>query len=111
LTFKTVSTACRHGRLCTAGLRLRASPLLCTACELANSEYTFSKTGAAVSLGKNDGPHLLGCTGQGRAFHRPFGVAAPNGGFGVWWLCPPIPALAGNAIPLGGLEYDISLEE
>jgi len=47
---------------CTAGLRLCASPLLCTACELADSEYTFSKTGAAVSLGKNDGPHLLGCT-------------------------------------------------
>ena len=20
----------------------------------------------------------------------------PNGGFGVWWLCPPIPALAGT---------------
>jgi len=25
------------------------------------------------------------------------GKAAPNGGFGVWWFCPPIPALAGNA--------------
>jgi hypothetical protein len=22
---------------------------------------------------------------------------SPNGGFGVWWLCPPHPALAGNA--------------
>jgi len=28
----------------------------------ADSEYTGSKSGAAVSLGKNDGPHLLGCT-------------------------------------------------
>jgi predicted kinase len=24
-------------------------------------------------------------------------TAAPNGGFGVWWLFPPSPALAGNA--------------
>jgi len=30
-----------------------------------------------------------------------FGEGGPNGGFGVWWLFPPIPALAGNAIPLG----------
>jgi hypothetical protein len=45
---------------CTAGLRLRASPLLCTACMLAIPEYTFiniiSCTGAAVSLTENDGP-------------------------------------------------------
>jgi hypothetical protein len=26
-----------------------------------------------------------------------FRDSGPNGGFGVWWLCPPIPALAGNA--------------
>jgi len=26
-----------------------------------------------------------------------FREAAPNGGFGVWWFCPPSPALAGNA--------------
>jgi hypothetical protein len=32
-----------------------------------------------------------------RAFAHTFRVAAPNGGFGVWWFCPPIPALAGNA--------------
>jgi hypothetical protein len=28
---------------------------------------------------------------------RTFSEAAPRGGFGVWWLCPPNPALAGNA--------------
>ena len=32
-----------------------------------------------------------------RAFAHTFREAAPNGGFGVWWLCPPNPALAGNA--------------
>jgi hypothetical protein len=32
-----------------------------------------------------------------RAFARTFGEAAPNGGFGVWWLFPSSPALAGNA--------------
>jgi len=37
------------------------------------------------------------CTGQVRAAARTFGEGGPNGGFGVWWLCPPIPALAGNA--------------
>ena len=37
------------------------------------------------------------CTGQVRAFAHTFGEAAPRGGFGVWWFCPPIPALAGNA--------------
>jgi len=26
-----------------------------------------------------------------------FRGSGPNGGFGVWWLCPPGPALAGNA--------------
>jgi hypothetical protein len=26
-----------------------------------------------------------------------FREAAPIGGFGVWWLCPPHPALAGTA--------------
>jgi len=36
-------------------------------------------------------------TGQVRAFAHTFREAAPKGGFGVWWLCPPIPALAGNA--------------
>jgi len=25
-----------------------------------------------------------------------FRDSAPNGGFGVWWLFPPNPALAGN---------------
>ena len=39
----------------------------------------------------------IACTGQVRAFARTFGEAAPRGGFGVWWLHPPIPALAGNA--------------
>ena len=34
---------------CTAGLRLRASPLLCTACMPANYEYTFTR--ARVSPG------------------------------------------------------------
>ena len=57
----------------------------------------LSRSCAAVSLGKNDGPHLLGCTGQVRAFAHTFGVSAPTGGFGVWWLCPPNPALASNA--------------
>jgi hypothetical protein len=33
-----------------------------------------------------------------RAF---FGETAPNGGFGFWRLCPPNPALAGNACSLG----------
>jgi len=37
------------------------------------------------------------CIGQVRAFAHTFREAAPNGGFGVWWLCPPNPALAGNA--------------
>ena len=37
------------------------------------------------------------CTGQVRAFAHTFGVAAPRGGFGVWWLRSPSPALAGNA--------------
>ena len=37
------------------------------------------------------------CTGQVRAFAHTFGEAAQNGGFGAWWFCPPIPALAGNA--------------
>jgi hypothetical protein len=37
------------------------------------------------------------CTGQVRAFRRTFGDSGPNGGFGVWWLYPPNPALAGNA--------------
>jgi hypothetical protein len=32
-----------------------------------------------------------------RGFARTFGTPAPNGGFGVWWLFPPNPALAGNA--------------
>jgi hypothetical protein len=32
-----------------------------------------------------------------RAFAHTFGVAAPNGGFGIWWLFSPNPALAGNA--------------
>jgi len=41
------------------------------------------------------------CTGQVRGFARTFGEAAPNGGFGVWWLCPPNPALAGNAPAVG----------
>jgi len=31
----------------------------------------------------------------GRGPH--FRDSAPNGGFGVWWFCPPNPALAGNA--------------
>jgi hypothetical protein len=43
------------------------------------------------------------CTGQVRAFRRTFREAAPSGGFGVWWLYPPNPALAGNALPLGSL--------
>jgi len=37
------------------------------------------------------------CTGQVRAFAHTFEEAAPKGGFGVWWFCPPTPALAGNA--------------
>jgi hypothetical protein len=37
------------------------------------------------------------CTGQVQAFAHTFGEATPNGGFGVWWLCLPHPALAGNA--------------
>jgi len=37
------------------------------------------------------------CTGQVRGVARTFGLAAPNGGFGVWWFFPPTPALAGNA--------------
>jgi hypothetical protein len=32
-----------------------------------------------------------------RAFAHTFGILALNGGFGVWWLSPPTPALAGNA--------------
>jgi len=32
-----------------------------------------------------------------RAVAHTFGEGGPNGGFGVWWLCPPHPALAGNA--------------
>jgi hypothetical protein len=31
-------------------------------------------------------------TGQVRAFAHTFREAAPNGGFGVWWFCPPNPA-------------------
>jgi len=26
-----------------------------------------------------------------------FRDSGPNGGFGIWWFCPLIPALAGNA--------------
>ncbi|MCJ7734216.1 MAG: hypothetical protein MUP11_06685, partial [Anaerolineales bacterium] len=37
------------------------------------------------------------CTGQVRAFRPHFRDSAPNSGFGVWWLFPPSPALAGNA--------------
>jgi hypothetical protein len=33
-----------------------------------------------------------------------FREAAPNGGFGVWRLHPPNPALAGNACPLAALS-------
>jgi hypothetical protein len=43
-------------------------------------------------------------TGRTHRVHRTsagaahtFSEAAPNGGFGVWRLCPPNPALAGNA--------------
>ena len=36
------------------------------------------------------------CTRQVLAFAHTFGEAAPNDGFGVWWLRPPHPALAGN---------------
>ena len=32
-----------------------------------------------------------------RAFRRTFEEAAPRGRFGIWRLCPPNPALAGNA--------------
>jgi hypothetical protein len=39
-----------------------------------------------------------GLSGQAvRAFSHTFGDSGPNGGFGVWRLCPPNPALAGNA--------------
>jgi hypothetical protein len=33
-----------------------------------------------------------------------FREAAPNGGFGVWRLHPPNPALAGNACPWAALS-------
>ena len=36
------------------------------------------------------------CTGQVRAFAHTFEKAAPRGGFGIWWLYPPNPALAGT---------------
>lgn len=29
--------------------------------------------------------------------HPYFRGRGPNGGLGVWWLCPPLPAFAGNA--------------
>jgi len=32
-----------------------------------------------------------------RAFRRTFREGGTNGGFGIWWFCPPNPALAGNA--------------
>jgi hypothetical protein len=62
-----------------------------------------------VLCGKKPGfAWLVGCAGPrkiigaGRAGIRPhLRDSGPNGGFGVWWLCPPIPALAGNASPLG----------
>jgi len=42
-------------------------------------------------------PPNTACTGQVRAFRRTFRESGPNGGFGLWWLYPPHPALAGNA--------------
>jgi hypothetical protein len=36
-------------------------------------------------------------TGHVRGFTHTFGDDAQSGGFGVWWLFPPNPALAGNA--------------
>jgi hypothetical protein len=39
--------------------------------------------------------HRVHRTSAGRCPH--FRDSGPNGGFGVWWLCLPSPALAGNA--------------
>jgi len=40
----------------------------------------------------------VGSTLSGQESNPPaFREEAPNGGFGVWWLSPPNPALAGNA--------------
>jgi hypothetical protein len=41
-------------------------------------------------------PLNTACIGHARAFRRTFREVAPNGGFGVWWLSPPISTLAGN---------------
>ena len=52
-------------------------------------------------------------TSAGRCPH--FRVSGPNGGFGVWWLSPPTPALAGNACrwaacPKGHVFRPVELE-
>jgi hypothetical protein len=44
---------------------------------------------------KNRAQHRVHRTSAGIRPH--FRGSGPNGGFGVWWLYPPIPALAGNA--------------
>jgi len=46
-----------------------------------------------INLSKAVGSTLSGQESNPPAFRE----AAPNGGFGVWWLSPPNPALAGNA--------------
>jgi len=52
------------------------------------------------------------CTGQVRGFARTFGILAPNGGLGVWWLGPPSPALAGNACRwAGNFQQGCSFDE